>query len=109
MKKEAEDFILNECKNLDAVILRPAFVWHESEKVWTIPAHFALDLGHATSEKVISKLPGGDVLKKMFPKADSIHLDVLTEYCIKGSLGYLEGKNPDRIWTNDMMNKKEII
>jgi hypothetical protein len=54
-------------------------------------------------------MPGGDVLKKMFPQADSIHLDVLTEYCIKGALGQLEGKNDDRIWTNDMMNKKQDL
>jgi len=101
--------LLNECKNLEPVILRPAFVWHESEKVWSIPAHFALDIGHATSNKVISKLPGGDTLTKMFPKADSIHLDILTEYSIKGALGDLDNKNNKKIWTNDMMNNKKDL
>lgn len=74
-----------------------------------MPAHLAIDAGHAVSEKAVSKLPGGDFFQKAFPKTSSIHLDTLTEYCMKGAMGDLEGKSKNKIWTNEMMNKKESM
>ena len=74
-----------------------------------MPAHLAIDTGQSISEKAVSKMPGGDFFQKAFPTSNSIHLDTLSEYCIKGATGDLEGKNNAKIWTNDMMNKKESI
>jgi len=47
------------------------------------------------------------MLKKILPQTDSIHLDILTEYSIKGALGDLDNVSKDKIFTNTMMNKKE--
>lgn len=51
-------------------------------------------------------MPGGGLVKDLFPASSSIHLDVLAEYSIKGALGELDGKNEKHIWTNDMMNSR---
>lgn len=104
MKRQAEEFLLYHCPSTIPVILRPAFVWHEQERGWTVPIALANNLGHSVRENIVKNLPGGDYLKQLFPQSSSIHLDTLTEYAIRGALGQLDGKNDTHIWTNDMMN-----
>ena len=62
-KREAENFLLYHCPNLIPVILRPAFVWHENERAWTVPLAYANDIGHSIRENIVKNLPGGDYLK----------------------------------------------
>jgi len=45
MKLEAEDYLMSNCPNLNVVILRPGFVWHEQERPWSVPIKAMSDIG----------------------------------------------------------------
>lgn len=109
MKRQAESFLMFNCPNTIPIILRPSFVWHEKERNWTVPLAYATNFGNSVRENIVTKMPGGELLKNLFPPTGSLHLEVLAEYAIRGALGELDGKNESCIWSNDVMNAHKGI
>ncbi len=106
MKEQAESFLLHNCPHLIPVILKPGFVWHPSERQWSMPLKLATDLGYQVNRSVVSQIPGlREALSGVLPQSESINLSVLTEFIIKGAFGDLDDINTSRIWTNEAMNK----
>jgi len=62
MKEQAESFLLNSCPDLTPVILKPGLVWHENERAWSLPFKFATDFGYQVNKKIISHIPGNQVI-----------------------------------------------
>jgi hypothetical protein len=87
MKREAENYLLYHCQNIEPIILRPAFVWHENERGWSVPLAIATDIGYGIRKNIVENLPGGNLVSGLLPPASSIHLSTLSEYAIHGALG----------------------
>ena len=104
-KREAEDFLLNNCPHLEPVILRPGLVWHPQERQWAVPLGLAADLGHKVNQNVIKHLPLNEYVQPLLPQSGSINLGRLADFAIKGALGELDGASKDNIWSTEMMNK----
>ena len=67
MKIQAENFLLNNCPELKPIILRPGFVYHPSERGWSVPVRVANDVGYELNKKVIRNLPGNDLIQGFLP------------------------------------------
>lgn len=101
-KREAEEFLLNECPNLKPTILRPYFIWSKEEKSWTATVKTMSDLMANTYTAMAKVVPLYKQVDWLFP-AHSVKLSTVTHFAIEGVLGNLE----EKIITNDMLLKYE--
>ena len=76
-KLEAEQFLVNECKNLRPVILRPGFIVSQSDRSWSVPLKYVVDITATLNSRIISQLPGGKCVDPLFP-AHSTGLETIS-------------------------------
>ena len=85
-KREAENFLINDLKNVSCTIVRPGFITSVSERAWSIPLKFGVDLAYLMNDKVFKNLPGGGMLDYFTP-ARSISLDTVADAAIQAVNG----------------------
>lgn len=97
-KREAEDYILNECDNLKVHIIRPGFMVQSQDRPWSPPLACLLNIGYNLNQSVVQKTPLGSSLDFLFP-AHSTPLEKVAEIAVEA----LHDKLSPQIWTNDMI------
>lgn len=97
-KREAEDFLLNECSNLRAHIIRPGFIVQPNDRSWSPIVACLNNIGYNINEAVVKKTPLSSHLDFLFP-AHSTPLETIAEVAV----GAAHNELPPQIWTNDML------
>lgn len=95
-KREAENFLINNLKNVSCTIVRPGFITSMNERAWSIPLKFGVDLAYLMNDKIFKNVPGGGMLDYFTP-ARSISLDIVAEAAIQA----VNGEVDVEIITND--------
>ena len=91
-KLEAEKYIIEECENLNPVMLRPGFVVDKDSRSWSPPLGKLVDLAWFVGEKAIKPIPViGSATDFLFP-ARSVKLATVCHFAIEGALGLVEEK-----------------
>jgi hypothetical protein len=88
-KLEAEEFILKECTNVNAVMLRPGFIYNKEYRWWSMPLKIFVDFAWWMNEKVAKQMPFGSYFDFLFP-AKSVRLSTLGKFAIDGVMGELK-------------------
>jgi hypothetical protein len=89
-KIEAENFIINECPNIQGTFIRPGLVVDSAHRNWSVPLSYPCDLLWMLNEKVVSKLPGSSAIDFLFP-ARSTQLSTVHHFASLGALGKRSG------------------
>ena len=50
MKREAEQFLIEECDSLYSAIIRPGLVYHQSERPWSVPLGLFSNFSHSVTK-----------------------------------------------------------
>lgn len=87
-KMEAEQYIMDECPNLNATVVRPGFIVNKAERWWSIPLSWVVDAGWWVGENVNKKMPFGTYLDFLYP-AKSVQLSTVAHFSIEGARGNL--------------------
>ena len=91
-KLEAEKYIIEECENLNPVMLRPGFVVDKDSRSWSPLLGKLVDLAWFVGEKAIKPIPViGSATDFLFP-AKSVQLATVCHFAIEGALGLVEEK-----------------
>jgi hypothetical protein len=91
-KLEAERYVIEECKNLNPVMLRPGFVVDKDHRSWSPPLGKLVDLAWFVGEKAVKPIPVlGPATDFLFP-AKSVQLATVCHFAIEGALGLLDEK-----------------
>lgn len=98
-KRECEKE-LNKLSNINSIILRPGFV-KSTEKAWTLPIYYGVNLAELVDKKLISKINSNAGEALQLPSR-GIDLDVLAHFAAAGALGNLK----PNIYPNDYLNDK---
>lgn len=101
-KREAEDFLLENLKNVSATIVRPGFITSQSERVWSLPLKVAVDLSFEMNQRLFRHLPGAKMVDYLMP-ARSIKLDTVAEAAIQAVNGDMHAD----IINNNALNEYE--
>ena len=81
-KLEAENFIIEECENLNPVMLRPGFIVDKDSRSWSPPLGKLVDLAWFVGEKAVKPIPVlGSACDFLFP-AKSIQLATVSHFAI---------------------------
>ncbi|CAI2378616.1 unnamed protein product [Moneuplotes crassus] len=97
-KRDAEDFLLNECKHLNVHILRPGFVVQPQDRTWSPMVGCLVNIAANINEGIVQKTPLGKPLDFLFP-THATKLETIADVAIEGAHGHIEPK----IWTNYML------
>lgn len=87
-KLEAEEFLMKECPNLKTTVVRPGFIVDKTDRWWSIPLSWGVDMAWWLGENVNKKLPFGAYLDFLYP-AKSVQLRTVAHFCNEGALGNL--------------------
>ena len=89
-KIEAENYLLNECPNLDPYIIRPGFIWNKEHRGWSIPLWYGTEALYQINEKVMKCTgPLGRTTDFLFP-AKPTKLETVGHFMIEGAMGNLD-------------------
>ena len=89
-KIEAENFVINECSNVQGTFIRPGLVIDPS-RIWSLPLSYQLNFLWMLNEKVVMKVPVvGPAVDFLFP-ARSTDLATVHKFAMEGALGKREG------------------
>lgn len=97
-KREAEEYLLNECTNLRVHILRPGFIVDPTERSWSPYLSCIIKLGYQANLNVVQKTPAAGLLDFLFP-AHPTSLEKIGEI----ALAACHNELPPQVWTNDMI------
>ena len=97
-KREAEEYLLNEWKNLRVHILRPGFIVDPKERSWSPYLSCLVKIGYHANQTIVQKTPAAGILDFLFP-AHPTSLSKIGEIAISACHNEL----PPQIWTNDMI------
>ena len=62
MKREAENFLINQCDSVSPSIIRPGLVYHDLERPWSVPLGIAANVGSALTG---GRAPAGTNLRTL--------------------------------------------
>jgi len=102
-KREAEDYLLNECPNLDVHILRPGFIWNSRERVWSMPVKYIVDAAWAADHYLLKYIPPLSNMADPLIPARSVELETVAHVAIQCAIGRFK----ERIYTNQMLLDEE--
>ena len=88
-KVEAENYILEECKNLKPVIIRPGFIWNKEHRGWSIPLRYGCEILYAINENVGKKTPLHPMTDFLFPAKPTM-LETVGHFAIEGAMGNID-------------------
>ena len=67
-KLEAEQYLVNECKNLHPIIIRPGFIVNQAERSWSAPLQYPVNILSMINSNVVQKfVPGAKCVDFLFP------------------------------------------
>ena len=92
-KIEAENYLFNECPNVNAWSLRPGFIYNKEHRGWSIPLLYAVK-ALAIPQAVVNVTPLKGPLDFLFPASPS-SLESVGYYAVEGAMGNLS--QDDRI------------
>lgn len=98
MKMEAEQYIINNCKFLKPVMIRPGVIVDKQHRLWSVPLGCALDITYIIGTPIVNYVPGGKFIDFLIP-AKSTQLSSVAHFAFLGALGQVD----EKIVTNEMM------
>merc|ERR1711976_919135 len=99
-KWEADEYILNECPNLNATILRPGFITSASERWWGDPLRLGVELAHMFDPLCPKALQKFNLIPER-----SIKLDTVAHFAKVGVTDRINHDIYGHIFTNATMLK----
>eukprot|EP00794_Sanderia_malayensis_P019890 gene19890-21832_t len=99
-KREAEEFLLMQLNNIKPTIIRPGFITSQTERPWSIPLKYAVDVGFQVNERLLKKIPGGQMLDYFMP-AKSVMLETVAEAAVQSVNGDIDAD----VIGNDALNE----
>ena len=107
-KIEAENYLLNECPNINPYIVRPGFIWNKEHRGWSVPLYYATELLYQINEKVMKKAgPLHGPTDFLFP-AKPTKLETVGHFCIESVMGNLDSET-HKVVGPDMLIAHESI
>jgi uncharacterized protein YbjT (DUF2867 family) len=101
-KIEAEEFLMNECPNINPYIVRPGFIWNKEHRGWSVPLRFATDALYVINENVMKRTgPLHKATDFLFP-AKPTKLETVGHFTIEGVMGNLDSET-HKIVSPEMM------
>ncbi len=101
-KRECEQKLLQDFKNINPVILRPGFVKSE-EKKWTVPIYYGVNLAEMGEKLLLDKM-SPTIGEKLQIPSRGIELETLTTFASAGALGLLKSF---QIYDNNYMTNED--
>ena len=97
-KREAEEFLQNECDHLRVTIIRPGFIVDGKERVWSPYLGCFVNIAYNLNEGILQKTPLGKPLDFLFP-AHTTPLQSIADIAVEAA----HNKLPPQLWNNDMI------
>ena len=88
-KFEAEKYVIEECSNLEPVMLRPGFIFNKEFRSWSIPLYYGCELLYQVHDKVYKHTPLNKYTDQFFP-AKPTKLETVGHYSVEGAMGKLK-------------------
>jgi len=97
-KHKADQYLLDNCQNLEKTVLRPGFIHSAEERWWSVPLRFGVDVAYCF-DKLIPKA----LHKYSLIPEKSIALDTVAHFSMVAAMGQLNHEELGEVIGNDLM------